>query len=58
MWEDILSVGRRRAYFGTMSLNNSIFILPAGVSPMLMSMKTTGRVGAMMVEVEANREIK
>ena len=31
-------------YFGTISLNNSIFNLPAGVSPMLTSMNTIGRV--------------
>ena len=30
--------------FGTISLNNSIFNLPAGVSPMLISMNTIGRV--------------
>jgi len=29
-------------YFGTMSLNSSNFILPAGVSPICMSMKTMG----------------
>lgn len=32
------------AYLGTMSLNSSILRRPAGVSPMLMSMKTMGRV--------------
>lgn len=31
--------------FGTISLKSSIFNRPAGVSPILMSMKTTGRVG-------------
>lgn len=31
-------------HLGTISLNSSIFSLPAGVSPILMSMKTTGRV--------------
>jgi hypothetical protein len=30
-------------YLGTTSLNSSIFSLPAGVSPMLTSMKTIGR---------------
>lgn len=30
-------------YLGTMSLNSSIFSLPAGVSPMLTSIKTIGR---------------
>lgn len=30
-------------YLGTISLNSSIFSLPAGVSPMLTSMKTIGR---------------
>ena len=29
-------------YFGTMSLNSSNFILPAGVSPICMSIKTMG----------------
>ena len=29
--------------FGTISLNSSIFNLPAGVSPILMSMNTIGR---------------
>jgi hypothetical protein len=38
-------------HLGTISLNNSIFILPAGVSPILMSMKTTGRVVAVMSNV-------
>ena len=32
------------ADFGTISLNNSIFNLPAGVSPMLTSINTIGRV--------------
>jgi hypothetical protein len=35
--------GSIATYLGTMSLNSSIFSLPAGVSPMLMSMKTIGR---------------
>jgi hypothetical protein len=35
--------GINATYLGTMSLNSSIFSLPAGVSPMLMSMKTIGR---------------
>ena len=30
--------------FGTISLNSSIFSRPAGVSPILMSINTTGRV--------------
>ena len=34
----------RRSYFGTISLKSSILRRPAGVSPILMSMKTTGRV--------------
>lgn len=37
--------------FGTMSLKSSILILPAGVSPMLISMKTIGRVVEDMVMV-------
>jgi len=31
-------------YLGTISLKSSILRRPAGVSPILMSMKTTGRV--------------
>lgn len=31
-------------YFGTISLKSSIFKRPAGVSPILMSIKTIGRV--------------
>lgn len=31
-------------YLGTISLKSSIFRRPAGVSPMFISMKTTGRV--------------
>ena len=38
-------------YFGTISLNNSIFNLPAGVSPMLTSMNTIGRVEEDICEV-------
>lgn len=38
-------------HLGTMSLKSSIFILPAGVSPIWMSMKTTGRVVDDMVSV-------
>ena len=37
-------------YFGTISLNNSIFMRPAGVSPILTSMKTIGRVGFVVLE--------
>ena len=45
------------AYLGTISLNSSNFIRPAGVSPIWMSMKTIGRVvegdeEAMVVVVE------
>ena len=36
--------------FGTISLNNSIFMRPAGVSPILTSMKTIGRVGLVVLE--------
>ena len=35
---------RQNTHFGTISLNNSILSLPAGVSPILTSMKTTGLV--------------
>ena len=35
--------GPSATYLGTMSLNSSIFSLPAGVSPMLTSIKTIGR---------------
>ena len=38
-------------HFGTISLKSSIFILPAGVSPIWISMKTTGRVDDDMVSV-------
>ena len=44
----------RRTHFGTISLNSSILSLPAGVSPIWMSMKTMGRVivgGADMMTV-------
>jgi hypothetical protein len=34
---------RGQEYLGTTSLKSSIFSLPAGVSPMLTSMKTIGR---------------
>ena len=34
----------RVTHFGTMSLNNSIFNRPAGVSPILISMNTMGLV--------------
>jgi hypothetical protein len=40
-----VNVFRNQTYLGTTSLNNSNFILPAGVSPIWMSMKTTGRCG-------------
>ena len=32
------------SHFGTISLKSSIFIRPAGVSPILMSINTIGRV--------------
>ena len=38
---------RGTAYFGTISLNNSILIRPAGVSPIWISMNTTGLVDDM-----------
>ena len=40
----MLNVCAAGTYFGTMSLNNSIFRRPAGVSPMLMSINTTGLI--------------
>ena len=38
----------RGSYLGTMSLKSSILRRPAGVSPILMSMKTTGRVALLL----------
>ena len=40
----------RTSYLGTISLKSSILRRPAGVSPILMSMKTTGRV-VLLLEV-------
>jgi len=40
----MLAGDRRGSYLGTISLKSSILRRPAGVSPMLISMKTTGRV--------------
>ena len=42
--------------FGTISLNNSIFNLPAGVSPMLISMNTIGRVEEDIICEERRRD--
>jgi hypothetical protein len=44
--------------FGTISLNNSIFNLPAGVSPMLISMNTIGRVEEDICEGGTWEELK
>jgi hypothetical protein len=41
-----------RTHFGTISLKSSIFSLPAGVSPILTSMKTIGRWGEDIVVVK------
>ena len=40
----MIEESRQNTHFGTISLNNSILSLPAGVSPILTSMKTTGLV--------------
>lgn len=46
----------RRTHLGTMSLKSSILSRPAGVSPMLMSMKTMGRVTVGVADMEVRAD--
>ena len=46
-----------RSHFGTISLKSSIFIRPAGVSPILMSIKTIGRVVDDILLGEGNLDV-
>ena len=45
------------AVLGTISLNSSILMRPADVSPILMSKKTMGRVGAEVADVAGTSAI-
>ena len=53
-WSSFIGALRSKswlAYFGTISLKSSILSLPAGVSPICISIKTMGRVVEDMMEV-------
>lgn len=51
LYSPVHSCRKFSAVLGTISLNSSIFRRPAGVSPMLTSMKTMGRVVLLLFDI-------